>query len=169
MRQFIVFSLVMFFASTMVCAQTMAESSQVYDTCENLPSFERLECKDKGAVLKASNELHACMKSRFTYSDQVYSAAWPEIEIPETGPITGGDAEWALGCMQAWPCKEKRLAFVEESGKEPHLAMVIDSYVVDYQLDKVYKKEDLGQHLVLRISGLNPDDPWMTVDKKKKK
>ncbi len=134
------------------------------DTCSNLKSFEGLDCKDSGAVYSALSELHSCMKSRFTYKEIVHAAAWPMVEVPESGPVVGGYGEWAVACLQAWPCKKGRLAFVEKTGGVPYLAMVSNKFIVDFNLDKVYEKKDLSDYRILKVSGLKPDQPWFKVD-----
>lgn len=149
-------------------AATTFAGESTADSCKALPVFKNLDCKDKQSVFTALNTLHKCMKSRFTYEDKVYAAAWPLIDVPESGPITGGDGDWSVGCMEAWPCKDSRLAFVEKTGELPHLVMVSKTFVVDHQLDKVYDRKDLSNYKILKVSGLKPDEAWFTVESKGK-
>lgn len=152
------------FVMFMFSSPAMSADKPTGQSCTALPSFAGLDCKDKKAVFAALNELHACMKTRFTYKEQIYSEAWPTVDIPDSGPIVGGDGEWAVGCMKFWPCKEKRLAFLESSGGEPYLVMVSGNFFVDYNFDKVYDREQLSKFRVLKISGLEKDQPWFKVD-----
>ncbi len=151
-----------------VQGEEKAAGTNMYKTCTNLPSFTLLNCKDKESVHAALNELYTCMKSRFTFQDRVYAEAWPNINVPASGPVTGGNGEWAIACLQAWPCKEGRLAFMEKLGGYPHLAMVSNDFILDYNLDRVYRKKELSQYRMLKVSGLKADQPWFTVDHKKK-
>jgi hypothetical protein len=123
---------VLFLVSTSVSAN---------DTCNNLKSYKNLDCKDTEAVHSALNDLHSCMKARFTYKDIVHAAAWPTVDVPPSGPFVGGDAEWSIACLESWPCREKRLAFVEKEGSAPYLVMVSHDSVVDYNLDSVYEEK----------------------------
>lgn len=147
-----------------ISANTVSAADKQYESCRNLPSFTNLDCKNKNDVKKALDELHSCMKSRFTYVEKIYSAAWPMIEVPESGPISGGDGEWSIGCVEAWPCKDDRLAFIQKTGELPHLVMVSKTFVVDYQLDKVYDQAELKDYKILKVSGLKPDQPWFKVE-----
>lgn len=154
---------IFFIAICLFFNTSMAADNTAGKTCSTLSSTS-VNCKDKKAVFVALNELHACMKSRFTYKEQIYSEAWPSVDIPDSGPILGGDGEWAVGCMKFWPCKDKRLAFIKSSGGEPHLVMVVGNYIVDYEQDKVYDREKLKDTQILKISGLKKDEPWFKVD-----
>lgn len=151
-------------ATLFFISPALSADKPAYESCTSLASFASLDCKNKEAVSTALNELHACMKSRFTYKEQVYAEAWPALAIPDSGPIVGGDGEWAVGCLKFWPCKEKRLAFIEDSGGEPYLVMVSDDYVLDFRLDKVYSRGQLPKHRILKVSGLKKDEPWFKVD-----
>lgn len=132
--------------------------------CKNLPQLQNLNCEDQDAVLAGLNALHQCMKSRFTYNGHITAAAWPQVQVPESGQIEGGDGEWSIGCLEAWPCKMKRLAFLQKEDELPYLVMASGSYLVDFNLDKVYHRDQLKSYKVLKISGLTPDSPWFKVD-----
>ena len=140
------------------------KAGKVYDRCDNLPSFANLDCKNSDAVYAALNELHSCMKSRFSFNGVTREEAWPSIEVPESGIIIGGYGDWSVACLRAWPCEDKRLAFIKKIDEKPHLAFISKSFVVDFDLDKVYDSEKLSKYKILKISGLEPDEPWYKVD-----
>lgn len=164
MNQSLIRTVALLFGFTIISFGNSFAADGGAGACNKLPAYENLDCKNSTSVLKALNELHSCMKSRFTYKDVVYAEAWPLIDVAESGPIVGGDGEWSVACVEAWPCKDSRLAFVEEMDKLPHLVMVSKTFIVDQQLDKVYDKKDLKKHKMLKVSGLKPDEAWFKVD-----
>jgi len=159
----LIFLLILLFSAGFVLAADK-KADKVYDRCDNLPSFTNLDCKNSDAVYAALNELHSCMKSRFSFNGVVREEAWPSVEVPESGIIIGGYGDWAVACLRAWPCKDKRLAFIKKIAEKPHLAFISERFVVDFDLDKVYDSEKLSKYKILKISGLEPDEPWFKVD-----
>lgn len=161
-KSFVFLLILLFFAAPTMAADKNA--AKVYDRCDNLPSYANLDCKNSDAVYAALNELHSCVKSRFSFNGVEREEAWPSVEVPESGIIIGGYGDWSVACLQAWPCKDKRLAFIKKIDENPHLAFISKSFVVDFDLDKVYDSEKLSKYKILKLSGLEPDEPWFKVD-----
>ncbi len=149
-----------------ITSPALAADSMVSGECRKIEAFKATDCQNEALVRKAIGNLHACVKSRFKYEKHIYGESWPTVTIPETGAIVGGDGEWSVACMEQWPCKDKRLAFVQTKVGEIHLAMVSGTFVVDYSLDKVYTYSQIEQkgYRILKVSGLKKDEPWYRVD-----
>ncbi len=160
---FLVFLLILLFCAAPALASDK-KTGKVYDRCDNLQSYVNLDCQNSDAIYAALNELHSCMKSRFSFNGVTRTEAWPSVMVPESGVIIGGYGDWAVACLRAWPCKDKRLAFIKKIGEKPHLAFISKSFVVDFDLDKVYNSEKLSKYKILKISGLESDEPWYKVD-----